>query len=69
MNKVLLFKSSTDENNEPYQITLYNVEMKFSSTAQDPVNGSDFIHRAFGGNTGKSIRRRRHFKCFLKENV
>jgi hypothetical protein len=41
------------------------VEMKFASSAQDPVNGSDFIHNAFGGNTGKSTRRHRHFKCFL----
>ena len=39
MNKVLLFKSSTDENNEPSQISLSDVEMKYSSLV--PVNDTE----------------------------
>ena len=39
MNKVLLLKSSTDENNEPSQISLSDVEMKYSSLV--PVNDTE----------------------------
>ena len=41
------------------------VEMKFCSQQEDPVNGNDFIHTAFGGMTGVSQRRHRHFKSFF----
>ena len=41
------------------------VEQKFESSHLDPVNGSDFIHKVFGGQTGRSIRRHKHFKCFF----
>ena len=41
------------------------VEMKFKTQFEDPVNGNDFVHRAFGGQSGKSTRRHRHFKCFF----
>ena len=37
--KVLWFKSSTDENNEPSQISLSDVEMKYSSLV--PVNDTE----------------------------
>mmetsp|Transcript_43733 Transcript_43733/g.64212 ORF Transcript_43733/g.64212 Transcript_43733/m.64212 type:complete len:448 (-) Transcript_43733:705-2048(-) len=41
------------------------VEMKFFSSLEDPVNGNDFIHKSFGGMTGVLQRRHRHFKsCF-----
>ena len=41
------------------------VEMKFYSQSEDPVNGNDFIKEAFGGMTGVSQRRHRHFKSFF----
>ena len=41
------------------------VEMKFHSQSEDPVNGNDFVHRSFGGKPGLSKRRHRHFKCFF----
>ena len=41
------------------------IEMKFYSSLVDPVNGSDFIHKAFGSQAAKSIRRHKHFKCFF----
>ena len=41
------------------------VEMKFHSQSDDPVNGNDFIHSSFGGNTTRSKRRHRHFKSFF----
>ena len=41
------------------------VEMKFKSQQEDPVNGNDFVHSAFGGKAGKSARRHKHFKCFF----
>ena len=44
------------------------VEMKFKSATQDPVNGSDFIHHAFGGNSSAALRRHRHFKSFFTSN-
>ena len=39
--------------------------MKFKSQQEDPVNGNDFVHSAFGGKAGKSARRHKHFKCFF----
>ena len=41
------------------------IEMKFHSSLVDPVNGRDFIHKAFGSLATKSIRRHKHFKCFF----
>ena len=41
------------------------IEMKFKSTTEDPVNGNDFIHRAFGSQSGKAERRHKHFKAFM----
>ena len=41
------------------------IEMKFQSEVSDPVNGSNFIHKAFGGLPGKSVRRHKHFKSFF----
>jgi hypothetical protein len=38
------------------------VEMKFRSQSQDPVNGNDLAHKAFGHN---AERRHRHFKAFF----
>ena len=45
------------------------VEMKFHSQLEDPVNGNDFIHNSFGGVSWKSIRRHRHFKCFFPHKI
>ena len=41
------------------------VEMKFHSQAEDPVNGNDFVHVSFGSKPSVSKRRHKHFKCFL----
>ena len=41
------------------------VEMKFHSQVEDPVNGSDLVHRSFGGIAWKSEKRHRHFKAFF----
>ncbi len=41
------------------------VEMKFKSQKDDPVNGNDFIHMAFGSSPWKAIRRHKHFKSFF----
>ena len=41
------------------------VEMKFKSAVEDPVNGNDLVHRVFGGQSGKSERRHKHFKAFF----
>ena len=41
------------------------VEMKFYSQSEDPVNGNDFVHHSFGSVAWKSERRHRHFKCFF----
>ena len=41
------------------------VEMKFNPSDEDPVNGNNFIHHAFGSNGAKATRRHRHFKCFF----
>ena len=41
------------------------IEMKFKSNREDPVNGNDFIHTSFGSSSGRSARRHRHFKCFF----
>ena len=41
------------------------IEMKFESQVEDPVNGNDFIHQAFGGSAWKAVRRHKHFKCFF----
>jgi Transposase IS4 len=39
-----------------------NVEMKFSSHEQDPIQGNNLIRRSFGPN---GVRRHRHFKAFF----
>lgn len=39
--------------------------MKFSSAYEDPVNGNEFIHSAFGSKPCKSIRRHKHFKAYF----
>ena len=44
---------------------LPQVEMKFHSQVEDPVNGSDLVHRSFGGIAWKSEKRHRHFKAFF----
>ena len=41
------------------------VEMKFQSQKDDPVNGNDFVHSSFGGVAWKSEKRHRHFKAFF----
>jgi len=41
------------------------IEMKFTSQHEDPVNGNDFVHTSFGGNVSRSRRRHRHFKSFF----
>ena len=41
------------------------VEMKFRSQKDDPVNGNDFVHTSFGGVTWRSEKRHRHFKAFF----
>ena len=41
------------------------VEMKFKSQVEDPVNGNDLVHQAFGGKSGRSVRRHKHFKSFF----
>ena len=41
------------------------VEMKFHSSSTNPVNGNDFIHRAFGGLPYNLIRHHKHFKAFF----
>ena len=41
------------------------VEMKFRSSADDPVNGNNFIHRAFGCKHSIAVRRHKHFKAFF----
>ena len=41
------------------------VEMKFRSQKEDPVNGNDFVHSSFGATAWKSEKRHRHFKCFF----
>ena len=41
------------------------VEMKFNSQKDDPVNGNDLSHSSFGSVTWKSEKRHRHFKCFF----
>ncbi len=41
------------------------IEMKFKSQVEDPVNGNDLVHRVFGGKSAKSVRRHKHFKCFF----
>ena len=44
------------------------IEMKFHRQCEDHVNGNDFVHFSFGGNTSKSKRRHRHFKRFFCSN-
>ena len=41
------------------------VELKFHSQSEDPVNGNDFVQKSFGGKPGISRRRHKHFKCFF----
>ena len=41
------------------------IEMKFKSQTEDPVNGNDLVHSSFGGVAWKSIKRHRHFKSFF----
>ena len=41
------------------------IDMKFKSQLEDPVNGNDLVHRVFGGRSAKSVRRHKHFKCFF----
>ena len=41
------------------------IEMKFQSQTNDPVNGNDMVHEAFGGCPWKAERRHKHFKCFF----
>ena len=41
------------------------IEMKFKSQLEDPVNGNDLVHQIFGGKSGKAMRRHKHFKCFF----
>ena len=41
------------------------IDMKFHSQKEDPVNGNDFIHTSFGGVAWKSKKRHRHFKAFF----
>ena len=41
------------------------VEMKFKSAMEDPVNGNNMINRAFGGRSAMSVRRHKHFKAFF----
>ena len=43
------------------------VELKFHSQSEDPVNGNDFVQKSFGGKPGISRRRHKHFKCFLPQ--
>ena len=44
------------------------VDMKFCSQKDDPVNGNDLIHTSFGGKAATSQRRHRHFKSFFASN-
>jgi hypothetical protein len=44
------------------------VEMKFHSQKEDPVNGNDLVHTSFGGRPGMSKRRHKHFKAFFASN-
>jgi hypothetical protein len=39
--------------------------MKFRSSVEDPINGNDLVHRAFGGKSSIAVRRHKHFKAFL----
>ena len=41
------------------------VEMKFHSSKEDPMNGNDFIFNAFGCKPGHAKRRHKHFKAFM----
>ena len=41
------------------------VEMKFKSSVEDPINGNDLVHRAFGAKSSLSVRRHKHFKAFF----
>ena len=39
--------------------------MKIYSSSDEPVNGSDFIHRNFGGQVVKATIIHNHLKCFF----
>lgn len=41
------------------------VEMKFQSQNQDPINGNNFIHAAFEYQAAKATLHHRHFKAFF----
>ena len=44
------------------------IDMKFNSQKEEPVNGNDFVHNSFGGKPAISKRRHRHFKSFFASN-
>ena len=44
------------------------VDMKFYSQKDDPVNGNDLAHTSFGVKAATSQRRHRHFKSFFASN-
>ena len=44
------------------------IDMKFYSQRDDPVNGNDLVHNSFGGKSATSQRRHRHFKSFFASN-
>ena len=41
------------------------VEIKFHSQSEDPVNGNEFVHKSFGGKPEISKRRHKNFNFFL----
>ena len=41
------------------------IDMKFQSQQNDPVNGNDMVYEAFGSCPWKAERRHKHFKCFF----
>ena len=41
------------------------IEIKFKLQDEDPVNGNDLVHWAFGGQSASLVRRHKHFKSFL----
>ena len=49
----------------PWYLTISAGVNEIYSSSNDFVNGSDFIHRYFGGQVSKAIRRHNHFKGFF----
>ena len=41
------------------------IDMKFQCPNDDPVNGNEMVHKAFGSSAWKAERRHRHFKSFF----